>query len=58
MKEFNDIIKIVVALFFPPLGVALQIGLGIHFWINIFLTLFGYFPGLIHAFCIILMERD
>jgi uncharacterized membrane protein YqaE (UPF0057 family) len=29
------------------------VGLGMHFWINILLTLLGYFPGLIHAIYII-----
>ncbi|MEE4357657.1 MAG: YqaE/Pmp3 family membrane protein, partial [Desulfococcaceae bacterium] len=28
-------------------------GLGLHFWINIILTLLGYIPGLIHAVWII-----
>jgi len=54
----NDIIRMIVAFFVPPLGVALQVGLGIHFWLNLVLTLFGYFPGLIHAFYVILKERD
>ncbi|MEM7556120.1 MAG: YqaE/Pmp3 family membrane protein [Cyanobacteria bacterium P01_A01_bin.84] len=37
----------------PPLGVFLQVGFGKDFWINILLTLLGYFPGLIHAVYII-----
>ena len=32
-----------------PLGVFLQVGLGLHFRINTLLTLLGHFPGLIHA---------
>ena len=28
-------------------------GLGAHFWINILLTILGYFPGVIHAIYII-----
>jgi len=54
----NDMLRMIVAFFIPPLGVALQVGLGMHFWLNIILTLFGYFPGLIHAFYVILKERD
>lgn len=54
----NDIIRMIVAFFVPPLGVALQVGLGVHFWLNLVLTFFGYFPGLIHAFYVILKERD
>ena len=48
-----DIIRILLSIVIPPLGVFLQVGLGIDFWINVFLTLLGYFPGLIHAIYII-----
>jgi uncharacterized membrane protein YqaE (UPF0057 family) len=48
-----DIIRIIVAIFLPPLGVFLQVGLGRDFWINILLTLLGYIPGIIHAIWII-----
>ncbi|MBJ3763025.1 YqaE/Pmp3 family membrane protein [Maribius pontilimi] len=49
-----DIIRIIVAILLPPLGVFLQEGLGKHFWINILLTLLGYLPGIVHALWIIL----
>jgi uncharacterized membrane protein YqaE (UPF0057 family) len=48
-EDDMDIIRIVVAILLPPLGVFLQMGLGAHFWLNIFLTLLGYIPGIIHA---------
>jgi len=48
-----DIIRIILSILLPPLGVFLQVGLGMHFWLNILLTLLGYFPGLIHAIYII-----
>lgn len=53
-----DIIRLIFAIFLPPLGVFLQVGLGIHFWLNILLTLFGYIPGVIHAFYVILENND
>lgn len=53
-----DIIRLILAIFIPPLGVLLQVGLGLHFWLNILLTLLGYFPGLIHALYVILKEND
>jgi len=53
-----DLIRVICAIFLPPLGVALQVGLGLHFWLNIVLTLFGYFPGVIHALYVILREND
>ena len=48
-----DLIRILIAILLPPLGVFLQVGLGKDFWINILLTLLGYFPGIIHAVWII-----
>ncbi|WP_035992709.1 YqaE/Pmp3 family membrane protein [Leptolyngbya sp. KIOST-1] len=48
-----DILRIVAAIFLPPLGVFLQEGIGLQFWINILLTLLGYIPGIIHAVWII-----
>jgi uncharacterized membrane protein YqaE (UPF0057 family) len=53
-KEHSmDILRIILAIFLPPLGVFLQVGLGMHFWINILLTLLGYIPGIIHAIYVI-----
>ena len=48
-----DILRIIIAILLPPLGVFLQVGIGKHFWINIVLTLLGYLPGIIHAVYII-----
>lgn len=48
-EDDMDVIRIVVAILLPPLGVFLQVGLGVHFWLNILLTLLGYIPGIIHA---------
>ena len=49
----GDIVKIIIALFLPPLGVLLEVGLSLHFWLNIVLTLLGFVPGIIHAIYII-----
>ncbi|BAZ09620.1 hypothetical protein NIES4071_14290 [Calothrix sp. NIES-4071] len=48
-----DLVRIICAIFLPPLGVFLQVGIGIDFWINILLTMFGYIPGIVHAIWII-----
>lgn len=50
----RDILKILLAILLPPVGVFLEVGLGLHFWLNIVLTLLGYVPGIIHAVYIIL----
>jgi uncharacterized membrane protein YqaE (UPF0057 family) len=52
-----DIIRIIFSILLPPLGVFLQVGIGAQFWINILLTILGYFPGVIHAIYII-VTRD
>ena len=49
-----DLIRVLLAILLPPLGVFFQVGLGLHFWLNILLTLFGYVPGIVHALWIIL----
>ncbi|KAA9005649.1 YqaE/Pmp3 family membrane protein [Histidinibacterium aquaticum] len=52
-----DIIRIIVAILLPPLGVFLQEGLRKHFWINILLTILGYIPGIVHAIYIIARDE-
>lgn len=49
----SDLFKTVLAVILPPLGVLLEVGLGLHFWLNILLTLLGFIPGIIHAVYII-----
>jgi len=49
-----DILRIILAILLPPLGVFLQVGIGFHFWLNIVLTILGYIPGIIHALWVIL----
>ncbi|MFP4518994.1 MAG: YqaE/Pmp3 family membrane protein [Oceanicaulis sp.] len=53
----GDIFRLILAIILPPLGVFTQVGFGLHFWINIVLTLLGYIPGIIHAVYIIATRR-
>ena len=48
-----DLFRIIIAILLPPLGVFLQVGIGVQFWINIVLTILGYIPGIIHAIWVI-----
>ncbi|GEO39062.1 uncharacterized membrane protein YqaE (UPF0057 family) [Skermanella aerolata] len=52
-----DIVRILIAILLPPLGVFLQVGIGLQFWVNILLTILGYIPGIIHAIYIILKYK-
>lgn len=51
-----DVVRIIIAILLPPLGVFLQVGIGLQFWINILLTLLGYIPGIIHAVWVIVRK--
>jgi uncharacterized membrane protein YqaE (UPF0057 family) len=52
-----ELLKIVVAIILPPLGVFLQVGIGKHFWLNILLTILGYIPGIVHAIWVIAKKK-
>lgn len=51
-----DVLRILLAILLPPVGVFLQVGIGLHFWLNILLTILGYVPGIIHAIWVILKK--
>jgi uncharacterized membrane protein YqaE (UPF0057 family) len=53
-----QIVKILLALFLPPLAAFLQVGLSAHFWINIVLTLLGGLPGVVHALWLIVAQKS
>ncbi len=52
-----ELIKIIISIILPPLGVFMQVGIGKHFWLNILLTLLGYIPGIVHAIWVIAKEK-
>lgn len=57
MKNMDgkDLAVLALTVLVPPAGVAVKIGLGMHFWINLVLTIFGfYIPGLVHGLYVVL----
>ncbi len=52
-ESLMDLLRIIIAIILPPLGVFLQVGIGKHFWINILLTILAYIPGIVHAVWVI-----
>ncbi|TWT59155.1 Proteolipid membrane potential modulator [Thalassoglobus neptunius] len=44
-----DFVRLFFSILLPPVGVFLQVGIGLQFWLNILLTILGYFPGVLHA---------
>ena len=55
--KIMELLKIILAIVLPPLGVFLQVGIGKHFWINILLTFLGYIPGIVHAIWVIAKKK-
>ncbi len=52
-----EILKIILATFVPPVAAFLQVGLSLHFWLNIVLCLIGGLPGVVHALWLVLTKR-
>jgi uncharacterized membrane protein YqaE (UPF0057 family) len=48
-----NLLRILLAILLPPVGVLLTVGLGAQFWLNILLTILGYIPGIVHAVWVI-----
>lgn len=48
-----SILRVLLAILLPPVGVLMTVGLGGQFWLNILLTLLGYIPGIVHAVWVI-----
>ena len=44
-----NVIRIILALLIPPVAAFLTVGIGLHFWLNILLTLLSFVPGMVHA---------
>nr|WKN37744.1 YqaE/Pmp3 family membrane protein [Tunicatimonas sp. TK19036] len=45
-----SLLTIILAIFLPPVAVAMQRGITGAFWLNLLLTIIGWVPGVIHAF--------
>ncbi|MDX6765880.1 MAG: YqaE/Pmp3 family membrane protein [Candidatus Methylacidiphilales bacterium] len=52
-----DLLKIILSIFLPPVAAFLQVGLTLHFWLNIVLTLCGGLPGVIHALWLVVTKK-
>ena len=53
-REGNrDFWRVIAAVFLPPLGVFMQVGLGMAFWVNVVLCFLFWFPAQIHAVWVI-----
>lgn len=53
----GDILKLLLAIVLPPVGVLMEVGFTKHFFINVLLTLLGYLPGIVHAVYVIVKMK-
>jgi uncharacterized membrane protein YqaE (UPF0057 family) len=51
-----NLIRIILAIFLPPVAAFLTVGIGLHFWLNILLTLLGFLPGMVHALWLVVKK--
>jgi uncharacterized membrane protein YqaE (UPF0057 family) len=52
------ILRLLLTILLPPLGVFLTVGIGAQFWINILLTILGYIPGIVHGVWVIAKRTE
>ena len=55
-KSATKILAVIVALFFPPVGLAIHEGVTNRFWICLILTILLFLPGMIYALYFILQD--
>lgn len=53
-----NVLRIILSLFLPPVGVFLTVGVGPTLFINILLTLLGLLPGSIHALWVVVKHEE
>lgn len=54
----RDVMALLATIICPPVGVAIKLGFGTHFWLNLVLTVFGfYIPGLVHGLWVVLSRK-
>jgi uncharacterized membrane protein YqaE (UPF0057 family) len=59
MEDFDaqDLLVLFCTVILPPLGVFFKVGFAAHFWINLLLTIFGfYIAGIVHGVYVILKK--
>ncbi len=55
MANENKLLKIILAILLPPLAVFMHSGLSTQFWLNLVLTIVGFWIiGIVHALIVIL----
>lgn len=53
-----NVVRIILALLIPPVAAFLTVGIGLHFWLNILLSIFFWVPGMIHALWLVVKHAS
>lgn len=56
-KTTDKLLKLIISILLPPLGAFLQVGVSLHFWINLVLCLMFWLPGVLHAVWLVLTNK-
>ncbi len=54
----TPLVRIILGILLPPLGVFMTVGVGPTLLINVVLTLLGWLPGSIHALWVIVKRQE
>ena len=55
VKSQNTLLKVILAILLPPLAVFMDRGIGTQFFLNVVLTLVGFWiVGIIHALIVVM----
>ncbi len=52
-----NLVKILLAIFLPPVAAFIQVGFSVHFFLNIVLTILAFFPGMVHALWLVVSDK-
>jgi uncharacterized membrane protein YqaE (UPF0057 family) len=52
-----DMLRIIIAIFIPPSAAFLTVGIALHFWLNLVLTLCFFVPGMIHPLWLVVKKQ-
>jgi uncharacterized membrane protein YqaE (UPF0057 family) len=58
MSGLDEFLKVILAVFLPPIAVLVETGCSGALLINILLTILGYIPGIVHAVYLIGKRSD
>lgn len=58
MGGISALLIVLITLFLPPIGVLVVAGCGMDLIVNIFLTILGFIPGLIHGLYVLYVYYD